>query len=548
MAVISSESRGEAGCNAWPGPPWRWLLALLLGFAVSLLWLRLGGAWQADLGGDPDEAAHAVTSLMLRDYWFHGWGHSPMEFAKAFASDFPRVAMGHYPPFYYLSMAPALSLVDSPQAFWWMQALWMTGMAALTVLFARELGLPVAMSLTLGALMLLMPPTLKWSSLVMADLLLCVLLWLSLWLWVGFLRRTTAGRALGWGCCAAAAILTKGSALSLVLLPVGSVLLLRRWSLWRNWRWWLCALPVLCLAMPWMWWSRGMSDEGMTGLSPTAFLQQALVYYPGTALRSWGAWLCLLALLGLGRVVVRALRGGSNEPAATLLAALGGMLLVLGLVPVGLTARYLLPLQLPLLLFAALGAGMLSQLLRQSLSQHAPQLALVLLMLGWGMIASLPRKQVSGFVRAVEVAQTLDPARPNHRRCWLVSSDPRGEGAVIAAAAFGSNRRQDHGLQVLRGSKVLSRSDWMGRDYHSAVDDAGALLKLLHQLGVELVFCDQSQPLSWKRPHDVLLLEAMKKGGWILRQQLPILRRPEEAAGQLSLYENPQFRRQEVVR
>jgi len=119
---------------------------------------------------------------------------------------------------------------------------------------------------------------------------------------------------------------------------------------------------------------------------------------------------------------------------------------------------------------------------------------------------------------------------------------------VIAAAAFGSNRRQDHGLQVLRGSKVLSRSDWMGRDYHSAVDDAGALLKLLQQLGVELVFCDQSQPLSWKRPHDVLLLEAMKKGGWILRQQLPILRRPEEAAGQLSLYENPQFRRQEVVR
>ncbi|HEY1049213.1 MAG TPA: hypothetical protein VGE39_05650, partial [Prosthecobacter sp.] len=85
-----------------------WLLMFVVSATILLTFAWFGGAFNSDLGGDPDEAAHAVTALMVRDYLTEGLRTSPMTFAKTYYEDFPRVALGHYPPLYYLLTAPLL--------------------------------------------------------------------------------------------------------------------------------------------------------------------------------------------------------------------------------------------------------------------------------------------------------------------------------------------------------------------------------------------------------------------------------------------------------
>ena len=81
-------------------------------FALVFQWLN--GAWQADLAGDPDEAAHAVTSLMVRDYLTDVAPRNPLSYAQDYYKHFPKVALGHYPPGYYL--ISSLVLLPSPRA------------------------------------------------------------------------------------------------------------------------------------------------------------------------------------------------------------------------------------------------------------------------------------------------------------------------------------------------------------------------------------------------------------------------------------------------
>src|SRR5579871_5887162 len=72
-------------------------LPVLFTLAALLVQLHVG-AYATDRGQTGDEAAHFVTSLMLADYLTH-WG-DPIAFAKAYYVHLPRVAIGHWPPFF----------------------------------------------------------------------------------------------------------------------------------------------------------------------------------------------------------------------------------------------------------------------------------------------------------------------------------------------------------------------------------------------------------------------------------------------------------------
>ena len=76
-----------------------------------------------------------------------------------------------------------------------------------------------------------MPLTLKQTLFVMSDLLVAMLCLLAAAAWAAYLQRPGYKRALGFGLLAAAAILTKGSALALCLVPPVATLLSGRWRL-----------------------------------------------------------------------------------------------------------------------------------------------------------------------------------------------------------------------------------------------------------------------------------------------------------------------------
>jgi hypothetical protein len=68
----------------------------------------------------------------------------------------------------------------------------------------------------------------------------------------------------------------------------------------------------------------------------------------------------------------------------------------------------------------------------------------------------------------------------------LVVSNPTGEGALIAAAALTA----PHSLSVARGTKMLSSSDWMGRDYRSRFETPQELMEILGKARVDYLVID----------------------------------------------------------
>jgi hypothetical protein len=498
-------------------------LVLVLSTLFTLAFALGAGGFSSDLGGDPDEAAHAVTALMLRDYLGGHLGQHPMAFAKAYYADFPRVALGHYPPLYYVLTAPLLLVYNSVSTLLIFQALTLTLLTTLTYLLGcRFLKPSAAATASLG--MLLLPLALKLTLHVMADILLAALCIWAVMLWAWYLQAPTVRRALIWGCVAAAAILTKGSGMGLCLLPPLATLLAGRWRLILTWSWWCAALPVAILAGPWMLYSTGISKEGMTLLSPAQYFVQAVPFYLKGMTAVFGWPLTFLTLVGLGRSLITGWRQRALDPVQAALFAMSvGMTLVLLLVPVGLSTRYMLTLAPPVMLASAYGLALIPWPVK--LERWCP----LVLLLGFALLPLLnadiwPTKDVHGFAAAVSRSglPTLGQAKQN----WLIASDPCGEGAVIAAAAFGCPQRSPSLLRVYRGSKELSSSDWMGRGYVAAVNNVPELLDHLDKLGVTRVFVDLSIAESQRPAHLQLLLAAMQSGDkrWKLSFEESVMR------------------------
>jgi hypothetical protein len=519
---------------AAPGPTLA--LSTLLAALLSLL-LWQSGALQSDLGADPDEPAHAVTALMLRDSLAEGLGTSPIAFARAYYEAFPKVALGHYPPGYYLIAGLALLPQADPDLLLGLQVLFLALLAAATVRFAAPpLGAGSAWAAALLALAL--PPLLKLSVLVMSDLQLALLCLLAAMAWLRFLHSASARHSLAFGLLAAAAILTKGSGLMLAALPPLTVLFTRRWAWLKQSSWWLAALPVALLAAPWMLYSAGITGEGMVAQSVPAFFRQALVEYLHLLPHALGWPLLGVAVGALLRLAVIGWRHGRfGEFESVLLAWLAGGAALMLLVPAGVSSRYLAPLLVPLALLAMQALGRL------------PVPAAVRRILPWGLLALTvisvgvrPHKTVAGY--GATVTRVLAQSNPEETGRWLVASDARGEGAVVAAAAFAldGSARVSGRLQVLRASKELGASDWLGRGYRAAFTEAAALRAYLDQRGIRWIFLDDSPPPDRRQAHQALLAEVLADpaSGWRLVQEEHIVRPDLREPGRLRLYQRVQ--------
>ncbi|MCF7787325.1 MAG: hypothetical protein K9N47_14450 [Prosthecobacter sp.] len=499
------------------------VLVLVLSTLFTLAFVVGGGGFSSDLGGDPDEAAHAVTSLMLRDYLGTGLGQHPMHFAKAYYADFPRVALGHYPPLYYVLTAPLLLAHTSVSTLLIFQALTLSLLATLTYLLGCRFLKPLPAAAASLA-MLLLPLALKLTLHVMSDILLATLCLWAVMIWAWYLRAPTVRRALIWGCVAAAAILTKGSGMGLCLLPPLGTLLAGRWRLIFTWSWWCAAVPVAILAGPWMIYSTGISKEGMTLLTPAQYFVQAVPFYLKGMPAVFGWPLTLLAVAAVVHSLVTGWRHRALDPVqASLFAMSVGMVLVLLLVPVGLSTRYLLTLAPPVMLAAAYGLAL------PPWPAKLERWCQPVLLFGFALLPLMnadiwPTKDVHGFDSAV--LSSGMPKQGDVKQTWLVASDPNGEGAVIAAAAFACPQRSPSLLRVYRGSKELSSSDWMGRGYVAAVGSVPELLAHLDKAGITRVFVDLSIPEAQRPAHLQLLLAAMQSGDqrWKLSFEEPVMR------------------------
>ena len=88
----------------------------------------------------------------------------------------------------------------------------------------------------------------------------------------------------------------------------------------------------------------------------------------------------------------------------------------------------------------------------------------------------------------------------NGRKTVLVSSDPKGEGALVAEGCLS----WPGNLSFRRSSKVLAQSDWLGRGYKSTFRNSAQLKEYLRN-EIDFVIVDTGIPKYLQHPHHDLL-------------------------------------------
>ena len=237
---------------------WSLEAALIMSAVFSIQYSL--GAYRRDLATHSDEPAHLVTGLMVYDYCTTAFGSSPVPFAEEYYLHYPKVAIGHWPPGFYLL-----------QTVWYLfagiskvSATMLSGLiAGATVCclyrrLRRRNGLPIAV---LTITVLLGQPLIRAHSiLIMSDMAHCLFALLAVCSLSDFFDAQKSRHALGFAVWSVFAILTKPLGLSLALFVPLCAIVTGRTALLRNRKLLMAGAFIAALTAPYyLWtWSQGL--------------------------------------------------------------------------------------------------------------------------------------------------------------------------------------------------------------------------------------------------------------------------------------------------
>lgn len=454
-------------------------VAILAGVSLGLQ--LASGAYQADFVGHADEASHFVGGQLVAQYLERPSPVSPMAFAESYYLHFPRFAIGHWPPGFYLLEGVWFLFVGGTRLTGLLlQA--MIGCLLATIVYACIRTRAPAMPALGGAsLLLLSRPLQRALGMTMVDSLTALFALAAAVAFAFYLARPNIARSLLFGLLAAGGMLTKGSALPVLLVPGLAILITRQWRLLARFDLWLTALPVLLLAGPWYVFALRFDSPNNGPLM-----------LPRQWNGGWSMWFeypAAMLLLALAGAIVLMKR---DPLVAALIALVAGYVMMPLLVPHFNDDRQLIP--------GAAGAAVLAG---WAVGQLSPVPARILL---GAALASLLH------YHGAWVRYPVATFRPWISNLYglaerVMIAGPR-DGEIVAAMAEHLPRS---GPLVLRSSRVLATSDWNGRRYASQVSDVPQTQERLTELGVGLVLMEADP----QQPHDQLLAQAVRQ--WVNR-------------------------------
>jgi len=487
---------------------------LLLGIAI----LAASGAWLSALTGYPDEAAHYVTGLMVHQYLAGGdWRH-PVSFAENYYLHYPKVAIGHWPPFFYAVMAAWMLLAGtSSQSVLLLQPVLMALTGALLFSALRNRAGPLWAGLA-AVCLLLLPACQQSSTQIMSEPLLALLTLLSALAVLRYLETGSASSLAWYSLPCFLAIMTKGSGLALVGLPVAAAVFSFRFEKLRAWRICIAAGAPVLAAAPWFVFTWRMASNGMDsgGPAPALMLRRAAeaarLFFPLLS-----PALAVLALAAIAFLAVAAFRKDRRQdPLAGVAAAVSVLTFAFHSVsPTGMEPRRLMMAIPCLLALAALAGSWIENRLGvrwpRLPRRLAPGLVAALFLLTFPGVFEKPGRALRQFYLS-EVSPRLKPGF-----AVLVA----GEVAENVITAETAQRSPRPNLFVVRASKLVSDSDWSGLDYRLRLATREDVARALDEVPVNLVVIESggAKGRSYKPDHDVrLVAEALRQPGspWVL--------------------------------
>jgi hypothetical protein len=486
---------GKTGLIVWGSRSWLFM-ALIAAFIAAALFVQLHiGAYDTDRGQTSDEAAHFVTSLMIADYLHHP-SANPIAFAKDYYVHLPRVAIGHWPPVFELLQALVFGIFGGTNATALLLQALIAGLLAgvPSVLVARQLG--VIAGLLTGLLIFCSRNILFEVDTVMADNLLGLLVFLFAWAWSLYYRRRSAGYALLFAAALISAILTKGTAIGLLLLPVAHVALMRDWRFLFRARTLAALGAVVILTAAWYVLTYRLAANGwnyswgsFTALAVPFFGRAFVAGFgiPATAVFLFGAWCAL-----------RPRETGPLDVPVFALAALVQFAFIL-VVPADLQTRYLVPVYPCAAVVAVWG---LWRLLNQIFPSRIHNPLIVSGLASLLVLISIWQGFQAPHIESFRTREAFAKIGAGKNPLVLISGSSRFEGAMVATIAQADHARF---LYALRASKMLSSSSFMGNGYRTRFDAPAQMQDWLLRNQIGWIVIDTS-PDSMRYPHNRMLL------------------------------------------
>jgi hypothetical protein len=472
----------------------------LLFLALAVLLQKAGGAFSSEMGHYPDEAAHYITGLMVRDYVASGFPGNPIAFAERFYARFPKVAFGVWPPLFHGVLGVwLLPTPDGRTSALLLMALITAAAGYVLYRCVRQLAGRIC-GVSIGLLLVLLPISQLMTSTIMADSLVMLTELAAAALMAKWLR-TGCNRDAHWvGVAAGFACMTKGNGMAVILAIPLAIALTRKFDLLRKSGIYVAGLIVAALAFGWELYAL-ILDRRISTFNDYSFagVRAAFEFSCEFLYHAIGWALCALILLGL---IVAAGSIRQRAGAWHLWASMGAVglsVFVFHIVmPHSMDGRYLLAGIAPLMVFLVPGARRVAD--TPPLAKIAPRwrLPLVLscaLAIFFGFSFQVPQMPRFGFR---EAAAWLEK-HPLAGGRYLVISDGNGEGAFIAEVASRSDRRLP-GPLVMRASKLLFVSDWNLSGYRLVFDGPEKALAAIEQMGISYIVMDSTPDLS-QLPH-----------------------------------------------
>jgi hypothetical protein len=463
---------------------WMPLLSALLGFLLIAVTLQLSaGAYGSEFWGY-DEAAHFVTGLMVHDYIAAGAPSAPMSFARDYYGHYPKVALGHWPPVFYMVQSTWTLLFSvSRTSLMLLQAVTASGISLLLWFsWHREWG--NVMAFLAGASFLLLPVVQGQTNTVMAEMLLSLWLLLAVLQYESYLRDGKWRSVILFSCYSIAAILTKANGWCLMLVPPLAVVLTRKFYVLRRASFWIPALAVTAVCIPWYALTFHMAQEGWRGSKQPHFLISAFAFNTRAQLLIAGPFLIVLAISAVGLYVLRPALTSIVGPRWAVLFSLWIAVIVFHsfIAPVREVRHQMLG--APAVVSFAWGTvAWIATRVRWEHSFKRPLVAVI----GMGIFMlttfHLVNKPVYGATSVIALLQRNSKLDGN----ILVCSRLAGEGAIVAEAAL---LERHPAPTILRATKLFVNSDWGGWQPKLLVSTPPEVLSTLTRHNVSTIVID----------------------------------------------------------
>jgi hypothetical protein len=502
----------------------------LVYFSVAVAVILQGqfrsGIFTAEFGHFPDEPAHAMTALFFRDY-FAALFPSPMPFAHNYYLHYPKIAIGIWPPVFYVLAGSWLLIFGTSHASF---LAFMTTMGAalgttLSLFVRRVAG--AWLGLCSGILFLCLRPLRFGTTTMLVDTtltLMCLLATLAL---IRYFRTERLRDALLFGFLAALAMLTKGNALELLLIPPLMLIVTGRYSLLLRKDLYLAGAIVALLGLPWQFLSVYMlnsaaliQSSGGTGILAKAIGYLSILFEQLGPVAVVGA-----AVFPISRI----LRTGA--PLEIDIAGAGCLVLavyvfhVLAPVP-GPDGRYMMGALTGLIFLFFAGVSMAARAVsrRRSWIVYAGAAMLLFAMPPGAWIVTKHDR-----IGMADAARILSDS-PN--RVILVDADATAEGAFVLGLALLDHRPEHF---VIRSTKLMSDNPWTSTVYRPRMTSPDEVKEVLDRVPVDSVLLDLTQP-GWEQDSE-LLLRALRSDpvNWRLTYDMPV---SSSASHHLQIFRN----------